>query len=305
MRQLTAAALAWAVGTSALIAAPVSGDKKDDKTAAAPAEKIRKELDQVITMDIENQSLNLAIEQLKEQTKINFILDKVVITQMGMDPEQIKVDLKLKGVKVRSALRTLLNPYNLSYAIVEDTVVISSEEGAAQRQLRQRVSIDLDKVELAKGLKQLARETGVNLIVDARAAKESAAAVSLQLDDVPLETAVRLMVETAGLKTVRVGNVLFVSTKAFAAELRADPDLNPGQPQPQPGVLSKEDATILLPPGPGTGVIKTPPAGTATPPSKPADDSKPADSKPADADKPADKTDKPKTEGSDPKPPTR
>ena len=46
----------------------------------------------------------------------------------------------------------------------------------------------------------------------------------------PLETAVRLLSEMAGLKPVRVGNALFVTKKEVAAELGADPDLNPPAP---------------------------------------------------------------------------
>ena len=44
--------------------------------------------------------------------------------------------------------------------------------------------------------------------------------MSLQLEDVPLETTVRLLVEMAGLKPVRVGNALFVTKKEVAAEMR-------------------------------------------------------------------------------------
>jgi hypothetical protein len=46
--------------------------------------------------------------------------------------------------------------------------------------------------------------------------------VTLKLQDVPLEVAVRLMANQAGLRPVRTGNVLYVTTKANAAELRSD-----------------------------------------------------------------------------------
>src|SRR5205823_2547035 len=64
--------------------------------------------------------------------------------------------------------------------------------------------------------------------------KEAKAEVSLQVEDVPLETAVRLLSEMAGLKPVRVGNTLFVTRKEIAAEMRNDPDF---APQGQPGTL--------------------------------------------------------------------
>ena len=100
------------------------------------------------------------------------------------------------------------------------------------KQMRQRVSLDFEKEELSSALKKLARETATNMLVDTRAAKEAKLEVTLQMDDVPLETAVRLMSEMAGLKPVRVGNVLFITTKPSANELRADPDLvQPGGPR--------------------------------------------------------------------------
>ena len=58
--------------------------------------------------------------------------------------------------------------------------------------------------------------------------------MTLQIEDVPLETAVRLLAEMAGLKPVRMGNVLFVTAKATATELRADPEMT--QPTPPIGV---------------------------------------------------------------------
>ena len=86
--------------------------------------------------------------------------------------------------------------------------------------MAQHVSVHLDKMRLADALKQLAGEAGVNLPLDPRAENEAAAKVSLDADDMPLETAVRLLSEMAGLKSVRVANALFVTKKEVAAELR-------------------------------------------------------------------------------------
>ena len=46
-------------------------------------------------------------------------------------------------------------------------------------------------MEFARALKQIARETATNLVVDARVSKDAQTPVSLQMEDVPLETAVR------------------------------------------------------------------------------------------------------------------
>ncbi len=215
----TAFALAWALLPGLLWAAPAATGK-DDKAAGA-VENMRQALDQPVTVKIDKQTLAAAVETLRQKTKINIVLDNPTIRQqLGFAPDQspVQVQVDLKDVKVRTALRNILAPYNLSFAIIGDTVVVTTEDMAALRQMRQRVSVDLNKVELGEALRKLGRDTATNLIVDARAEKEAKTEVSLQLEDVPLETAVRLLADEAGLKPVRVGNALFVTKKDIAAK---------------------------------------------------------------------------------------
>ena len=160
---------------------------------------------------------------------------------------------------------------------------------AAARQMRQRVSVDLNKVGLAEALRKIGRDTATNLIVDARAEKEAKAEVSLQLEDVPLETAVRLLSEMAGLKPVRVGNALFVTKKDLAAAMRND-SINPPPPQsPVSNVYltpngAGVNTTIFLGPGQAvfTPVVAPNPPDTVpapTPPGPAPDPTPPAEKK--------------------------
>jgi hypothetical protein len=274
--------------------APAPDDAK--ARALPPADKIRRELERIISLDVDQQPLALAVAQVHELTKINFVLDRVTLAQSGVDPDQLTVTLKLKDVKVRSALRSLLTPYNLNFAILGDTVLVSTDEVAMLRQVRQRVSIDLEKLELSKALRQLARETGTNLILDTRVAKDAQTPVTLQMEDVPLETAVRLMAEMVNLKPVRVGNTLFVTSKANANELRNDPDL---QPAPMPN--NPNERLIINAMG-GIAAPAAPPAGAAVPPAPapPAPVGKEKEEKPEKTDKP----EKPAPEGEKPPKPS-
>jgi hypothetical protein len=279
-------ALAWPLAAAAAPAPPGKA-----AAPASPAEKLRKELDRVLSIDLDQQPLHLAINQLHEQTKVNFVLDRFTLGQVNVDPDT-PVSLRLKDVPLRSTLRTLLTPFNLGFAIVGDTVLISSEDMVTVRQLRQRVNVDLDKVEFARALRQLARETATNLVVDTRVAKEAQQPVTLQVEDTPLETAVRLMAEMAGLKPVRVGNALFVTTKSNAAEMRADPDLapvpQPANPGAQPGMVDGVVAPAAVPPAPPPAVK---PAQTEeTEKTAPKKGKVEEEEKPA---RPADKGDKP------------
>ncbi len=234
-RRLAIAVLVVTLLPALTWAAPAAPEVKVKE--GSPAEKVKNQLDQPLSLEVTDQSLNAALNQIRELTKINFVVDRFTIQQLGQDPEQMLVSVKLKDVKVRTCLRALLAPYNLGFAIIGDTVLISTDDMAMHRQLKQRVSIDLEKVDLAAALKRLSRETATNLLLDARVpAKEAKTEVTLQMDDVPLETAVRLLAETAGLKPVKIGNVLLLTTKALANELRQDPDLNPNNNVPQPNL---------------------------------------------------------------------
>jgi hypothetical protein len=243
------AALAGALAP-AVWAAPAAPSTPDKDKAAPAVEKIRKALDAPITLKLERQSLTAAVDVLRDKTKLNFVLDTFTLQQFGIIPDQppTPVDVDLKDVKLKSALRTILQPYGLSYAPIGDTILITNEQTAMVRQMKQRVNIECDKVEFGQALKQLSRETAVNLILDSRVEKEAKSAVSLELEDVPLETAVRLLSEMAGLKPVRVGNVLFITDKKNANEMRNDPDLG-GMTQPPQGMPGQDFVNF----GPGGG----------------------------------------------------
>ena len=282
------AVLAWAATPALLSAAPAAPDK--DGKADNPIEKLHAALDKTITIKIEKQPLSVAVEMLKKKTDILIVLDSLTIQQqLGFIPDQppAPVDVDAKDQPVRTVLRAIVAPYGLSYAAVGDSVVITTEDVAMLRQMHQRVNVDLSKVEFTTALRQLAKETATNLILDSRAEKDASAKVSLQLEDVPLETAVRLLSEMANLKPVRVGNVLFVTKKDIANELRNDPDLaqpaQPGQPvQPgtlPPGVAPNPPPLITAPMAPAGAPPAVEKTGDTPPPDKPADNPKSEDKK--------------------------
>ena len=243
MRILTAGlALAWTLSAAFLTAAPVSPEPKKDK-ATTPAEKIRTALDKPVTLEIAGQPLNNAFQDLSEKLGVQIVVDTLTLQQMGLDPGSMQVHFKSKDLKARTALRSILGQFNLSFAIVGENVLVTTDEMAMYRQMRQRVNIEFESAEFATAIRQLARDTATNLIIDARSMKEAKGAITLQLEDVPLETAVRLMSEMVGLKPVRVGNVMFICSKAAAADLKTDTDLVP--PAPLPGPRTAQDGLAI------------------------------------------------------------
>ena len=92
-----------------------------------------------------------------------------------------------KQVKFRDGLKAVLAPYNLRFGLVKEGLFISTEDGLIARQLRQRVTVDCDGTPFATAAKQLAADTGANLVLDPRLKEKANAAVTLKLEDVPLE----------------------------------------------------------------------------------------------------------------------
>lgn len=233
MRQtlcLIAVAAIVAVGSMASAAAPVPAPAK----GATPMDTARKALDEVGDMTYQNKSLNDLVADLKDRAKLSIVLDPS-IAQFGLDPNSPTLDVNLKGVRLRDGLRQALAPFNLKCGLVKDGLYISTEEGLTVKQLRQRVSVDCDGTAFATAAKQLAADNGANIVIDPRLKEKANAAVTLKLDDVPLESAVRLMAEVADLSVVRMSNVLFVTTPERAEKLRPSADA-PTQPNTVPAV---------------------------------------------------------------------
>jgi hypothetical protein len=105
--------------------------------------------------------------------------------------------------------------------------------------MKQRVSVRFDRLQLKTALDQLARETATNLVFDSLAFQYANAPVTLDVNDAPLEVIVKLVAHQVGMKQIRVGNVMLVTTKANAAELRNYPELL------RPVVQTKPDCMIL------------------------------------------------------------
>lgn len=204
-------------------------------SAAEPkaAVKLREALDASGDVVLEDKSLIEFCDYLKGKIKSPVQFDNSAIVATGLDPNAPYLTVKSRGAKVRDGIKAVLAPHNLVAANVGGTLFIGTETDTISRQLRQRVSVDGEATAFSAVLKSLADESGANVVLDPRVLpKVGDAPVKLKLDDVPLESAVRLLAEVAGLSTVRTNNVLFVTTEERAEKLRpvSDPPTQPTVP---------------------------------------------------------------------------
>ena len=235
----------WSL-THATVFAQQEG-KTPEAKGGSSADKVRAKLEKAVTLDFAGNTVADVLNHFRDKTGIAISVDQGALMQMGMNDGNpgapiLRFTIKATNEKASQVLRRFLNTHQLAYIHFEDGILVTSEESALLRQMRQRVSVDLDDVPFSKAVRSLAKNHGVNLVIDPKVLKLSEVPVSLQLDNTGIETAVRLLAELANLKAVRMGNVMFITSEERAKRIREeepqqfDNPLNPNLPI-GPGIL--------------------------------------------------------------------
>jgi len=101
--------------------------------STSPAEdKIRAALDQETQLEFPQVPLRDAIQFLADLHDINIIIDETALTDAGVNIDD-NVDIVLTGITLRSALRILLEPYDLTYVIEDEVMKITTSEIAEEK----------------------------------------------------------------------------------------------------------------------------------------------------------------------------
>jgi hypothetical protein len=226
-------------GTRSSVAQPAGGPATP--VQGASIEKVKQGLDKSITVDFTGQSIEEILNHVRDKSGVPISIDDQSLGIVGMnfmrpDGQPMQFQIKATNEKTGQVLRKFLNNYRLSYVLFENSVLVTTEEMAIVRQMKQRVSINLEEVPANKAIRDLAKNHGINLVIDPNQAKQAESRVSLQLENTGIETAIRLLAELAELKAVRMGNVMFVTSEARAKKIRDeeghqfDNPLNPNIP---------------------------------------------------------------------------
>ncbi|MGQ9574389.1 MAG: hypothetical protein ACUVUC_03660, partial [Thermoguttaceae bacterium] len=83
--------------------------------------------------EFENTPLTDVIDHLRNVHNINIVLDMKALEDQQIDPSTQMVNLSLKGVSLRSALRLMLNPMDLTYIIEDEVLLITSLDRAESK----------------------------------------------------------------------------------------------------------------------------------------------------------------------------
>lgn len=236
--RLPVAILTVALLVPVAVAAPVPMSVAP-RPGETPVAKARQALHDSADFRFEQASLDDLARFVRSRFGIELTLDANALLQSGLNANTPVVNADLKGATLRDGLKAALAPVGLRFAVTAEGIVVSTDEGVIQRQMRQRVNVEGGGRSLAAVLAEMAATTGANVVLDPRQAKVAGESpISVSLQDTPLETAVRVVAEVAGLRAVRLNNVLFVTSDDRAAKLRPDADgpvpPTPVSPFPQP-----------------------------------------------------------------------
>jgi type II secretory pathway component HofQ len=84
------------------------------------------------------------------------------------------------------------------------------------------VDANFDRRPLAEALHELADQSGINVVLDARAGEKARTEVTATLSHVPVDTAVQVLADMADLKSMAIDNVIYVTSKANAKTLQRE-----------------------------------------------------------------------------------
>jgi hypothetical protein len=158
--------------------------------------------------------------------------------------ENAKVQLpRIMGVSLGTVLQMLTSQIETAYLVRSEFIEIVPAERAwpecwttIDRQHVPTARVEFKRRPLDEALREVAELTGINIVLDSRVdEKARQMPVSTHLQEVPLDTAVSLLANMAGLQSLALDNVLYVTTPANAKALQSE------RPQRKVVAPSKEE----------------------------------------------------------------
>jgi hypothetical protein len=226
--------------------------RKSGNVTAANAE-IRKKLKSPLNIDKDNDNVPFKdlLEFLSDRLDIPIRFDYQAFARFGIkNPEKVlEQPMRLPrstdvaaGVILRDLLAVLAHPEvpGLDYGLLVKRghlVIVPQVQFRDRPQALDDGSLDpnnavslfsdpvhltVDAKPLADILRELADDTGANIVLDARAKEKGKVPISITLQDAPLDTAVRMLADMADLKSVALDNILYVTTAENADRIRTE-----------------------------------------------------------------------------------
>jgi hypothetical protein len=190
-------------------------------------------------VDAPETKLGEELERMQKVYKLTFDLnEKAFKAETGEGILDTKIAQPTFVPPMRADIRTVLRRIfsrvtcksGVTYLIRKDCIEITTERAARielglppakeGEQLPLLVTADFSKQHLQSVLDRISNLSGRTVALDPRTQNKGETAITVRLLNVPVETAVELVAEMAGLAVVRRPNVFFVTTKETSAAMQ-------------------------------------------------------------------------------------
>jgi RNA polymerase sigma factor (sigma-70 family) len=195
----------------------------------------------LIFVEAEQRPLVDALREAGEEAGYQLLIDPRVA-----EKSKAPVSLSLERVLFDTAVSLLVEQTDLDWVWVDNIVYVTTKENARQRREREKAhdetrirllretaalkppappaaepappqaNVDSSKQPLAGVLDGISRSTGIRVVIDPRVAEKAMTPLTITLQGVPPETAVRLLANMVDLQAVRVDQVYYVTSKENA-----------------------------------------------------------------------------------------
>jgi RNA polymerase sigma factor (sigma-70 family) len=196
-----------------------------------------------------------AMEFLSDRYDFTIVIDDAAFKDQNPEEnvEERPIRLpKMIAVDLRTVLRMITAQVGATFRARADYVEILPagqswpEEWvrSSQRHRVPRVSANFHARPLARAVQELSDQTGVNVVMDIREAKDAEQTqVTARFDDTPVDTAVALLADMGSLKSVAMDNVLYVTSKENADAILAERQRSRASPKQaeKPPAVKPED----------------------------------------------------------------
>jgi hypothetical protein len=210
-------------------------------TKETPRRELRERLSRPIVLPqgiAPNTPLKDVLDFLQEKHGLPLVLineDALRAIEIQKPDEQPVTLLPMKGVRLSTVLPLLLSQLKgagsvATYVVRGDHLEITSTKQMRPREwtgemrdlLVPRVQLEFDGETLEEALREVSDSIGVNVVLDGREADKGKKPVKLTLNEVPADTALRLLADMAGLRPVVMDNVFYITSAKNALDIEAE-----------------------------------------------------------------------------------
>lgn len=204
--------------------------------------EIRHQLSQTVDypgLEDARATFNDLIDQLSKRYNLTFSVSENAFHAIDPKVEVPRFEIattpipEMRGTMLKTVLQKLLErlPPKLGamYILRSDRIEITTEKAVraefgvpAHRPLMPLVGGRIGNLPIADALRRLAEQSEYNVVTDPRVADKLKTPATTDLNNVPIDTAVRLLANIAGVSMVRLDNVFYVTTAENAKHLREE-----------------------------------------------------------------------------------